>query len=165
MSAIRFSGFGLIIRLKQKGGRLDQLSSVAVALNTVPGQKQFAYKMLEIAKNCRYRGNYRGAEKIATGGSQHQLKKEKAMVKWVDHLKKEWKVYVVGIWMIGVTGFLFSLNGHVQVLKQNEIKLSSDVDSIESILISTDGNVAEVKKQVGDISSKVKTIHKRVMRR
>jgi hypothetical protein len=87
------------------------------------------------------------------------------MENFVAHLKKEWKVYAMGIWMIGVTGFLYNLHGQLQAMKQTEIKLSSDVDSMESILISTDGNVAEMKKQVGDISSKVKTIHKRVMRR
>lgn len=87
------------------------------------------------------------------------------MEKYVVHLKKEWKVYAMAIWMVGITGFLYCLNGQIQVLRQAEIKLSSDVDSIESILIGTDGNVAEMKKQVGDISSRVRTIHKRVMRR
>lgn len=87
------------------------------------------------------------------------------MEKYVVHLKKEWKVYAVATWMVGVTVFLYCLNGQLQVLNQAESKLRSDVDSIESILISTDGNVAEMKKQVGDISSRVKTIHKRVMRR
>ena len=87
------------------------------------------------------------------------------MQKVIAHLKKEWKVYVMAIWMIGVTGFLYHLNGQVQAIKQTSVKLSSDVDSIESILISTDSNVAEVKKQVGEISPKIKNIHKRVMRR
>ena len=45
------------------------------------------------------------------------------------------------------------------------MKMSSDVDSIESILISTDSNVAEVKKQVGEMSSSVAIIHRRIMRR
>ncbi|MBC2711252.1 MAG: hypothetical protein HGJ94_09735 [Desulfosarcina sp.] len=87
------------------------------------------------------------------------------MEKFVAHMKKEWKVYVMAIWMIGVTGFLYYLNGQIQSVKQTNVKLSSDVDSIESILISTDSNVAEVKKQVGKMSSKVAVIHKRVMRR
>lgn len=87
------------------------------------------------------------------------------MQKVVVQMKKEWKVYVMAIWMIGVTGFLYYLNGQVQVVKQTSVKLSSDVDSIESILISTDGNVAEVKKQVGEISTKMRVIHKRIMRR
>jgi len=87
------------------------------------------------------------------------------MESFVAHIKKEWKVYTMAIWMIGVTGFLFHLNGQVQVIKQTGIKLSSDVDSIESIFISTDNNVSDVKKQVEGMSSKVAIIHKRVMRR
>ena len=87
------------------------------------------------------------------------------MQKVVVQMKKEWKVYVMAIWMIGATGFLYYLNGQVQVVKQTSVKLSSDVDSIESILISTDSNVAEVKNQVGEISTKMRVIHKRIMRR
>jgi hypothetical protein len=87
------------------------------------------------------------------------------MENFIAHLKKEWKVYAMGIWMIGMTGFLFSLNGQVQATRQTVLKLSSDVDSIESVLIGADGNVAEMKKQVDAMSSKVATIHKRVMRR
>jgi hypothetical protein len=83
----------------------------------------------------------------------------------VAHIRKEWKVYVMAIWMIGVSGFLYNLNGQVREIKQTSIKLSSDVDSIESIFISTDNNVADVKKQVEGMSSKVAIIHKRVMRR
>ena len=87
------------------------------------------------------------------------------MQKVVARLKKEWKVYVMAIWMVGVTGFLYHLSGQVQSVKQTSVKLSSDVDSIESVLLSTDNNVAEVKKQVEELSSKIKSIHKRVMRR
>lgn len=87
------------------------------------------------------------------------------MEKVTAHLKKTWKVYLMSIWMIGVTGFLFYLKGEIQTIKQTSIKLSSDVGSIESILISTDGNVAETKKQVEDVASKMEVVHKRVMRR
>lgn len=87
------------------------------------------------------------------------------MQKVMAHLKKEWKVYTMAMWMIGVTGFLFHLNGQAQAVKQTSMKLTSDVDSIESILISTDSNVAEVKKQMGDMSFKMKNVHKRIMRR
>ena len=83
----------------------------------------------------------------------------------VAHMKKEWKNYVMAIWMIGVSGFLYHLNEQILVIKQTSMKLSSDVDSIESIFISTDSNVAEVKKQVDEISTKVAVLHKRVMRR
>lgn len=81
------------------------------------------------------------------------------------HLKKTWKVYLMGIWMIGVSGFLYYLNGQIQTIRQANSKLSSDVDSIESILISTDGNVANIKKQVDDMAGKMENVHRRVMRR
>ena len=87
------------------------------------------------------------------------------MQKVIAHLKKEWKVYVMAMWMIAVSGFLWNLNAKIQVIENRAQKLSSDVDSIESVLISTDGNVAEVKKQVETMTSKVATIHQRVMRR
>ncbi|MGD8703694.1 MAG: hypothetical protein PVH26_14755, partial [Desulfosarcina sp.] len=81
------------------------------------------------------------------------------------HIKKEWKVYTMAAWMIGVTGFLFYLNSVVQQVNQTSLKLSSDVDSVESILISTDANVAEIKQQVGDMSAHVAIIRKRMRRR
>lgn len=87
------------------------------------------------------------------------------MEKAVAHIKKSWKTYVVGIWMIGMSGFLYYLNGETRTIKQASIKLNSNVDSIESILISTDGNVAEVKKQMDRVASQMVNVHKRVMRR
>jgi allophanate hydrolase subunit 1 len=87
------------------------------------------------------------------------------MDKVLAHLKKTWKVYLMGIWMIGVSGFLYHLNGQIQTIRQANSKLSSDVGSIESILISTDGNVADVKKQVDDMAGKMENVHRRVMRR
>lgn len=87
------------------------------------------------------------------------------MQKVLAHVKNEWKVYAMAIWMTAVSVYLYCLNGQIQALKETSMKMSSDVDTIESVLISTDGNVAEIKKQVGEISSKVAVIHKRVMRR
>ena len=83
----------------------------------------------------------------------------------IAHLKKEWKLYIMAIWMIGVTGFLVYLNTVVQDVRQSCVKLSSDVDSIESILISTDANVAEMKKKIDDMSARIAVIHNRVRRR
>lgn len=87
------------------------------------------------------------------------------MSDFVGNLKREWKLYVMAIWMIGVTGFLVHLNTVVQDVRQTCQKLDSDIGSIESILISTDGNVAEMKKRVDDMSAKVSVLYKRVRRR
>ena len=87
------------------------------------------------------------------------------MQTFAAHIKKEWKVYTMAVWMIGVTGFLFYLNNVVQKINHTSLKLSSDVDSVESILISTDANVAEIEQQVSDISAHVQIIRKRMRRR
>ena len=87
------------------------------------------------------------------------------MDKVTTHLKREWTVYVMALWMIGVTGFLFYLNNTLQETRQACAKLISDVDSIESILISTDANVVNIKGKVDEMSGKVNTIHQRIRRR
>jgi hypothetical protein len=147
--------------------RIDESSiSVAIVFSTGPDQKQFTYKLLENNLQNRYRGSHHLVIKKDFGGSSvNRFGKRKTMENIAAHMKKEWKNYVMAIWMLGVTGFLYHLNEQILVIKQTSMKLSSDADSIESISISTDSNVAEVKKQVEDISTKVTVIHKRVMRR
>lgn len=83
----------------------------------------------------------------------------------IDHLKRNWKVYAVAVWMFGTSGFLFYLDHRIAALHETASKLTSDVDAIESIMVSTDNNVAEMKKTVDAISPRIVTIHKRVMRR
>jgi phosphoribosylanthranilate isomerase len=83
----------------------------------------------------------------------------------IAHLKRTWKVYAMAIWMAGMTGLLFSLNSRLDALQQNTLKLTSDVETVESIMVSTDHNVAEVKNTVDDMAPRMVTIHKRVMRR
>ncbi|WP_155303543.1 hypothetical protein [Desulfosarcina widdelii] len=92
-------------------------------------------------------------------------KKGKNMDNFTAHVKREWKVYVMALWMIAVTGFLFYLNGTIQETRQACAKLISDVDSIESILISTDANVANIKEKVDEMAGKVNSIHQRIRRR
>ena len=91
--------------------------------------------------------------------------KGKAMENFSARLKKEWKVYVMALWMIGITGFLVYLNHAIQETRRASAKLISDVGSIESILISTDANVAHIKEKVDEMSGKVNTIHQRIRRR
>lgn len=87
------------------------------------------------------------------------------MEKMIEHLKKTWKNYLIGIWMVGMSGFLFYMNEQIRTINQVNTELHSNVDSIESVLIGTDGNVAEVKKKVDDMSGKMENVYRRVMRR
>lgn len=91
--------------------------------------------------------------------------KGKTMDNFGAHLKKEWKAYVMALWMIGVTGFLVYLNSTTQETRRASARLLSDVGSVEGILISTDANVASMKATVGEMAGKVNTIHLRVRRR
>ncbi len=80
-------------------------------------------------------------------------------------IKNEWKAIVVAVWMIAFSGYLLYLNSTVREISQMTSKLSSDVDSVESILISTDNNVSEMKKRIDEMSTKVDILHKRIRRR
>ena len=82
-----------------------------------------------------------------------------------ERIKNEWKTLVVAVWMIGVTAYLVYMNAMVQDLTRTAAKLTSDVGSIESILISTDGNVSEMKQRLDAMSAKVDIVHQRVRRR
>ena len=83
----------------------------------------------------------------------------------IANLKKHWRTYCVALWMIAVTGFFIHLNVKVCTLEQTSMKLVSDVDTIESVLISTDNNISQMKKTVDEMSPKLATVHKRVKRR
>ncbi len=80
-------------------------------------------------------------------------------------LKNEWKTVVAAVWMAAVAGYLIYLNAEIAAIRKSNRTLVSNVDSIESILISTDANVAEVKQQVDGIASRMAVVHQRIMRR
>ena len=83
----------------------------------------------------------------------------------VANLKRHWRTYGVALWMIVVTGYLIHLDIEVRALGRTDTKLVSDVDTIESVLVSTDSNVNQIKTTVDEMSAKVTTIQKRVRRR
>ena len=87
------------------------------------------------------------------------------MEKLLANLKQYWRTYGVALWMVVATGFLIHLSIEVRALEQTDMKLISDVDTVESVLISTDSNVNQMKNKIDDMSAKVTTIHKRVKRR
>jgi hypothetical protein len=121
--------------------------------------------LLENGRHNRYRSGQSSLPKGIPSGRSTSYGNGKKMDNAVAHLKKNWKVYLMAVWMIGVTGSLYHLNEQVRGVQQKAVKLGSTVDSIESILISTDSNVADMKKQMEEMSSKVVVIHQRVMRR
>ena len=87
------------------------------------------------------------------------------MEKQITGWKAHWKTIVMAIWMVVVIGLLYQLNGQMAALQAANTKLASDIDSIESILLSTDSNIVDMKATIDEMSPKVQAIHQRVKRR
>lgn len=82
-----------------------------------------------------------------------------------DRVKKEWKTWVVAVWMVVVTGFLFYINTKIDSLGDTDESIVSNIDSIESIIISTDAATADISKKVNEIEKDVTFIVRKVKRR
>ncbi len=80
-------------------------------------------------------------------------------------LKKDWIGYVLMVLLIGVIVFLINLNGQIKEMKQVNQKILSNLDSVESIIISTDANVADISKQIDGIKTNVVYIVRKIKRR
>ena len=80
-------------------------------------------------------------------------------------LKKEWKAILFIIWLIGITVFMYQMNGSIQQLQQQNNKVASTLDSVESIVITTDRGLADTGKKVDEIGSNVSFIVQKVRRR
>jgi hypothetical protein len=83
----------------------------------------------------------------------------------MDFLKKEWKTIGFMICLIGVIIYLFGVNSQLKQLYQQNTKIISTFDSIESVAISTDAGLHEMTKQVDKIENNVSYIVKKVRRR
>lgn len=83
----------------------------------------------------------------------------------MEFLKKEWKFVLMIVWLLGITVFLFSLKGQISQMQRQGNKLSSTLDSVESVVISTDSNVESVTKKLDGVESNVSYIVQRVRRR
>ncbi len=79
--------------------------------------------------------------------------------------KRDWASYVLIVLMVGAILFLVKLNGMLNELKEVNQKILSNLDSVESIVISTDSNVAEITKQMDGVKSNVVYIVRKIKRR
>lgn len=83
----------------------------------------------------------------------------------LEEIKKEWKVYLLIFGMIWISVLLFQLNTKIANLEVATTELNSTLDSVEGIIISTDGNIARVEKKIGVIESNVAYIVRKVRRK
>lgn len=83
----------------------------------------------------------------------------------MNFLKKEWKVIVLILCLIGVTIYLACLNSRLTQLQRQVAKIASTVDSVESITLNTDASISDQSKKVDEIESDVDYIVKKIRRR
>lgn len=83
----------------------------------------------------------------------------------MEVIKKEWKTILFILWSIFITYFLFQMNNQIIDLKAQNAKISSTLDSVESVSISTDSSVAQMSKSVDDVNANVSFIVQKVRRR
>jgi len=80
-------------------------------------------------------------------------------------LKKEWKAIVVALWLVVITVFLFQINGQISALNDKNTKIASTLDSVESVVISTDAAVMGTSEKVDKVESEVGFIVEKIRRR
>jgi hypothetical protein len=83
----------------------------------------------------------------------------------MEAIKKEWKTILFILWSIGVTYFLFHMNNQILDLKAQNAKISSTLDSVESVSISTDSSVVQMNKNVDTINANVSFIVQKIRNR
>jgi hypothetical protein len=83
----------------------------------------------------------------------------------MERLKKEWKTILFIFWLMGITIFLAAMKGQLDRLQFQTAKLTSTIDSVESISIGTDSAAGEISKKLDGIGSNVTFIVDKVRRR
>ena len=83
----------------------------------------------------------------------------------MSFLQREWKTVLIIVWLLLVTVFLFQISGKIERLNQQNARISSTLDSVESIVLSTDSGVVQVGKKVGNMETNVDHILQRVRRK
>lgn len=83
----------------------------------------------------------------------------------MDFLKKEWKSILGVVCLIAIVIYLFQVNGQLNALKNQNAKLISTIDSIESVSISTDAGVHDMGKKIDAIDANMSYVVQKLRRR
>lgn len=83
----------------------------------------------------------------------------------MDILKKEWKTIAVIICLAGIVVYLSRVNGQLHALEDQNAKLISTIDSIESVSLSTDAGVHDMGKKIDGIGTNMKFVVQKLRRR
>jgi hypothetical protein len=83
----------------------------------------------------------------------------------MQFLKKEWKTVLPMLWLVIISVFLLRISSQLNEMHIRHAKVASTLDSVESIVLSTDSGVVQVSKKVGEMETNVDFMVERMRRR
>jgi hypothetical protein len=83
----------------------------------------------------------------------------------MQFLKKEWKTVLPMLWLVIISIFLLRISSQLNEMHIRHAKVVSTLDSVESIVLSTDSGVVQVSKKVGEMETNVDFMVERMRRR
>ena len=81
-----------------------------------------------------------------------------------SNLRYEWKKYLIALWMIGITAFVFHMDTKVRQLVTKVQNIDATMGSIEGIVSGSDYTLGIIEKKVVALEKSVYTISRRVKR-
>jgi len=81
-----------------------------------------------------------------------------------SNLRYEWKKYLIALWMIGITAFVFHMDMKVRQLVTKVQNIDATMGSIEGIVSGSDYTLGIIEKKVDALEKSVYTISRRVKR-
>lgn len=110
------------------------------------------------------KGCYYTAERVRSKKSQDYFIQEQKMESLRSNLRYEWKKYVVALWMILVTIFVFSMNNKINRLITKIETIDSTMSSTEGIVSGSDYTLGNIEQKISSLEKKVAVINNRVKR-
>jgi len=83
----------------------------------------------------------------------------------MELLKKEWKTFLIAAWLMLITFFLVFINAKVSGIEQKSIRLSSTLDSVESVVLASDDGLNQISKKVQTMDSSLGFIVEKLRRK
>jgi len=81
-----------------------------------------------------------------------------------SNLRYEWKKYLVALWMIGITAFVFQMDMKVRHLVTRIQTIDSTMESVEGVVSGSDYTLGMIEKKVTALEKSVSIISRRVKR-
>ena len=81
-----------------------------------------------------------------------------------SNLRYEWKKYLIALWMICITAFVFHMDMKVRQLVTKVQNIDATMGSIEGIVSGSDYTLGNIEKKVATLEKSVSIISRRVKR-